>query len=110
MKFLLSALALGVMAASAHADDGVPCTKPVIPNRQASDQVIKMFNKRNEAYKVCIKKYVDEKRAIVDAEKDKDRAKAEKANGDAEAAIKEFNAYSEEAAQAFPPPEDDDKK
>src|ERR1700758_234091 len=109
MKFLLSALALSVLATSAHADDAYPCITPVIPNRQASEQVVKMFNKRNEAYKTCVKKYVDGQHAIVDAEKDKDHDKAQKANDAAEAAIKEYNAYSEEAAKAFPAPEDDDK-
>lgn len=110
MKFLLSALALSVVATSAYADDAAPCKQPVIPNRQASDQVIKMFNKRNDAYKACVKKYVDDQHAIVDAEKDKDYEKAKKANDAAEAMIKEYNAYSEEAMKAFPPPEDDDKK
>jgi hypothetical protein len=110
MKFLLSTLALSVLATSAYADDVTPCKVPVIPNRQASDQIIKIFNKRYETYKACIKKYVDEKHAIVDAEKDKDHDKAQRANDEAEAAIKEYNAVSEEAMKTFPAPEDDDKK
>ncbi|HEX7645605.1 MAG TPA: hypothetical protein VF450_01095 [Noviherbaspirillum sp.] len=109
MKFLLSALALSVLAASAHADDA-PCKQPVIPNRQASDQVIKLFNKRFDAYKVCVKKYVDGQRSLVDSEKDKDPEKARRDNDAAEAVIKEYNAFNEEAMKAFPPPEDDDKK
>ncbi|MBV8667429.1 MAG: hypothetical protein JO269_13190 [Burkholderiaceae bacterium] len=109
MKFLLSALTLSVLATSVYADDAIPCKKPVIPNPQASDTVIKMFNKRYDAYKVCIKKYVDEQHAIVDSEKDKNMEKARSANDAAEAAIKDYNAFSEEAQAAFPPQEDKDK-
>ena len=108
MKFLLSALALSVIATSAYADNTNPCTKPVIPNRQASDQLVKMFNKRFDTYKACIKKYVDEQRAVVASEKDKDPNKANQANEAAEAAIKEYNEFAEEAQKAFPQ-EDEDK-
>ena len=110
MKFLLSALALSVLATSAHADDASPCKTPVIPNRQASDQVRKLFNKRFDAYKACVKKYVDDQQAVVDAEKDKDFEKAKKANDAREAMIKEYNAFNDEAMKAFPAPEDDDDK
>lgn len=109
MKFLLSALALSVLATSAHADNGVPCTVPVIPNRQASDSVVKIFNKRFDTYRTCIKKYVDDQHAISNSEKDKDADKSKLANDNAEAAIKEFNAFADEAKKAFPPPEDDEK-
>ena len=109
MKFLLSALALSVLATSAHADNGAPCTVPVIPNRQASDSVVKIFNKRFDTYRTCIKKYVDDQHAISNSEKDKDADKSKFANDNAEAAIKEFNAFADEAKKAFPPPEDDEK-
>jgi hypothetical protein len=90
---LLSALAAPVFA------DELPkhsCNKPTIPNAQASEVVIKYFNKHMAEYKTCIDKFVTEQRAIVTANQNTDAAKASRSHDAAEAAIKEYNAYIEE--------------
>jgi hypothetical protein len=81
--------------AQVFADDATknPCVLPVQPNQQASEMVVKAFNKHLTVYTACIKKFVDDQRAI--SKNSTDPAKAQQANDAAEAAIVEYNALME---------------
>lgn len=69
------------------------CEQPTIPITQASDMVLRYFNKRSEKYKACISKFVEEQRAI--SVKATDVVTANAAHDAAEAAILEYNNYME---------------
>ena len=81
-------LCLNVMADD---NDKNTCKHPVIPNTQASDVIVKLFNKRRDQYEKCIDKFVKEKQAISKSNPNTDVANA--AHDAAEAAIKEYNAF-----------------
>jgi hypothetical protein len=76
--FLVTSLAasLAVTAAGARAQaapvtmPAIPphnCVKPEFPGRLASPNRISVFNKEYSAYSGCIKKYVDETKAMANA-------------------------------------------
>jgi hypothetical protein len=96
MKSLIITLLASALTAHALAEEAPknPCEKPALPNSQASEMVIKYFNKRVGAYKVCIDKFVDEQRAF--AKQSTDVTKANQAFDAAEVAQKEYNALVEE--------------
>ncbi|HEY1436359.1 MAG TPA: hypothetical protein VGG82_02535 [Casimicrobiaceae bacterium] len=94
--FLVTSLAasLSVTAAGARAQaapvtmPAIPphnCVKPELPGRLASPSRVSVFNKEYTAYGECIKKYVDETKAM-------SNAAIAAANG----AIDEFNKFSAE--------------
>lgn len=107
LSFLMSiaALALGAAYASAQTPAQPPapaapagaatpplaaipahgCLKPEFPGRLASTSRINNFNKEVTAYGNCIKKYIDEVRAIANA-----------ATAAGNSAIDEYNAYTTE--------------
>ena len=101
MKLPISALlacAIGATSFGAFAGEVQnTCEKPVSPNAQSSEHVIKYFNRRMTSYKSCIDTYVAERRMF--ANSSQDRAEAEKANNDADAAVKEYNDLVEEIIQ-----------
>jgi len=66
--------------------------------------VVKAFNKHVTAYQACIKKFVDEQRALSHASTDP--AKAKQANDAAEAAIAEHNALMEKLKASSPQEEE----
>ncbi|MET3106874.1 hypothetical protein AAKU67_002374 [Oxalobacteraceae bacterium GrIS 2.11] len=111
----ISALFL-VLLFNAHAFAGDEatsgCKTPTIPIAQASDVVVKYFNKHREAYEKCITKFVTEQQEIVKSEKDV--AKANAAHDAAEAAIKEYNNFmaqlKERNDRAAPDASDDSAK
>jgi len=111
----ISALVLALLF-SAHAFAGEQtnseCKIPTIPIPQASDVVVKYFNKHREAYEKCINKFVKEQQEIVKTEKDV--AKANAAHDAAEAAIKEYNNFMAELKErndrAAPDASDDSSK
>ena len=88
------AASLAVTAAGARAQaapvtmPAIPahnCVKPELPGRLASPNRISVFNKEYTAYSGCIKKYVDETKAMANA-----------AIGAGNEAIDEFNKFSTE--------------
>jgi hypothetical protein len=91
MKFAAFALIAGITLGNAVAADApkVPCDRPTIPNKQASDMVMKSFNKHMTVYKKCISDFVADRRAVVDHATD--QAVATEAHDAAEAAINEYN-------------------
>ncbi|HSY28053.1 MAG TPA: hypothetical protein VK832_11150 [Burkholderiaceae bacterium] len=91
MKFAVLTLLASLSIGSAAAADAPknPCNRPVVPNSQASDMVMKAFNKHMETYKTCISDFVAERKAF--AEHTKDSAAANEAHDAAEAAIADFN-------------------
>ena len=94
MKYLLSILsATFLLSTSAMADEPVkhPCNIPVVPIPQASDVVVKYFNKHVLEYKTCIAKFVEEQSAI--SKSNPDPVIANAAHDAAEATIKEYNAF-----------------
>ncbi|HEX7645603.1 MAG TPA: hypothetical protein VF472_25650 [Burkholderiaceae bacterium] len=94
----LLACVIGTLSVCVLADEVKnTCEKPVPPNIQSSDHVIKYFNRRMAAYKTCTDAYAEERRTF--AKLSKDPEQAQKANNDAEAAIKEFNELVEEVNQ-----------
>jgi hypothetical protein len=94
MKFVVAALVASLVAGSAYADDANKhnCQQPPMPNKMASDLVMKSFNKHSETYKKCISDFVAERRAFVEAHST-DVAAAQPAHDAAEAAIVEYNDY-----------------
>ena len=95
MKFAVVALAAGLIAGTAYADDANKhsCQQPPIPGRMASDLVMKSFSKRSETYKKCISDFVAERRTFVDANSKTNVPAAQAAHDAAEAAIVEYNDY-----------------
>ncbi len=91
MKFAVLTLIAALVTGSAAAADVPknPCSRPTVPNRQASDSVMKLFNKHMATYKTCISDFVAERRAF--AEHSTDTAAAAEAHDAAEAAIVEYN-------------------
>jgi hypothetical protein len=91
MKFAVLTLIAALSVGSAAAADAPknPCSRPLVPNRQASDMIMKSFNKHMDVYKACISDFVAERRAF--AEHAKDSAAAAEAHDAAEAAIVEYN-------------------
>jgi hypothetical protein len=90
----IAALALGVTYASAQSPAAVPaataptipantCVKPEFPGKLASTARVNAFNKEIKTYGDCIRKYIEELKAI---------ALAATAAGNS--AIDEYNAYS----------------
>ena len=94
MKSKIIILLACILTAHAFAEDAPknPCEQPVQPNRQASDVVVKSFNKHLAAYNACIKKFVEDMREI--SKSSTDTVKAQQAHDAAEAAIVEFNAFT----------------
>lgn len=92
-----SILLLSILFATvSYADEAQKynCTKPVIPNPQASDVVTKYFNKHVKDYKTCVEKYVEIQRAVGKSAADVPTAAA--ANEAAEVVIKEYNGFMTE--------------
>lgn len=91
MKFAVFALVAGIAAGNVMAADAPknPCSKPVIPNKMASDMVMNSFNKHMTTYKKCINDFVADQRST--AEHSTDPAVASSAHDAAEAAIVEYN-------------------
>jgi hypothetical protein len=69
------------------------CTAPVVPNRQASDVVVKNFNKRVTAYTKCINDYIDVLKVLQQASNDP--AKVKEIQDKGTAALGEYNALME---------------
>ena len=61
------------------------CVKPEYPGRPASEARVTAFNRDFKAYGECVKKYVDQNKAIADA-----------ATASANRAIDEYNTYTAE--------------
>ena len=81
----------GAQQAAAPAMPAVPaptCVKPDFPGAFADSRRFDRFNKEYKAYSDCIKKYVDETKALSEAI-------VEAGNK----AIKEYNAFNEELAE-----------
>lgn len=95
MKFAVIALAASLVASSAFADDANKhsCNQPPMPNKLASDIVMKSFNKHSETYKKCISDFVADRRTFVEAHEKTDVPAAQAAHDAAEAAIMEYNDY-----------------
>ena len=96
MKSCAILIMFSLTALTAQADDVAKpdCRPPVIPNPYASDIVVKSFEKHSRQYSECISKFVDAQRAIYT--NPVDATQASLAHSAAEAAITEFNKYSEE--------------
>lgn len=65
------------------------CEKPVIPQAQSSEIIVKSFQKKMAKYKSCIDKFAEEQRAA--AQTDKNPGAAQAHLDAAEAAIAEYN-------------------
>jgi hypothetical protein len=111
MKSLILALISCAFIGQALADDANKhsCQRPVTPNMQSSDTVIKLFNKRMVKYGACIDKFVTERRAYSKEMEKADPTKASEAWEAAEAAQKEYNSLVEEV-NANSAPQDDTNK
>jgi len=86
---------------SAFADDAPvnQCKQPPVPSDQASDVVVKYFNKHRLEYKSCVDKFVEEQKAVVDANSTSNPAKAQAAYDAALKAQKEYNDFVESLNQ-----------
>ena len=89
----LAALALTMSIASAQQPPTpvVPeptCVKPEFPGLTADSKRFDRFNKEYKTYSDCIKKYIDENKALADA-----------IIATSNKVIKEFNTYNEEMAE-----------
>jgi hypothetical protein len=95
MKLVVSALFASLFAINAFAEDApkIPCERPDIPSRMASDLVMKSFNKHSATYKKCISDFVNERRAFVDSHATTDVPAAQAAHDAAEAAIDQYNDF-----------------
>jgi hypothetical protein len=95
MRSLHAVLLASALAAPAFADEVLksPCETPTIPSVHASEMVTKNFNRHGVEYKKCMLKFVDEQRKI--AAEATDYAKSDAAAQAAEAAIKEYNDFTE---------------
>jgi len=95
MKLVVTALFASLLAVNAYADDAnkSSCERPEMPNKLASDLVMKSFNKRSSTYKKCIADFVAERRAFSQAHSATDVPAAQAANDAAEAAIVEYNDF-----------------
>ena len=111
MKTLALTLVTLALAGPALADDAnkSTCQRPVTPNTQSSDLVIKMYNKRMVAFKACTDKFVEDRRAFGKENATKDAPAAQAAYDAADAAVKEYNAAVDEFNAATKPAEDDKK-
>ncbi|GEM_PF-1753706 len=96
MKFPLILIMLSLVSSLAIADDASKsdCKQPVVPNMQASDIVLKSFEKKSKIYNDCISKFVAAQRQIEKTATDP--ATASQAHSAAESAIAEFNKFSDE--------------
>jgi len=96
MKLPLILIIMSLASSMAIADDVTKsdCKQPVVPNRQASDIVLKSFEKKSKNYNDCITKFVATQRQIEKTATD--QITASQAHSAAESAIVEFNKYSEE--------------
>jgi hypothetical protein len=91
--FLLSiaAFSLGAAAQTPAPAGAAPivapitCVKPEYPGKPASEPKVTAFNRDFKAYGECVKKYVDQNKAIADA-----------ATTSANRAIDEYNTYTAE--------------
>ena len=94
---LVFASILFLTATAAWAGDGpvASCKQPTVPADHASDVVVKYFNKHRLEYKDCIDKFIDEQKAIVDANATGNPQKAQQAHDAAEVAQKEYNDFVE---------------
>lgn len=81
IALLAAALLLAGTAAAEPAKHN--CTAPEHPGRMASDNQQKVFNKKNKEYGDCMKKYIADQQAVIQAATDA-----------ANAAINEFNDYA----------------
>lgn len=96
MRLTVFALIAGLTIATAAAADAPknPCSRPVVPNKMASETSLKSFNRRMDTYKKCINEFAAERREFADHTTDK--AAAAEAYKVAEAAILEFNELAKE--------------
>ena len=89
-------LSIGALSLSAAAQSPAPagtapivapstCVKPDDPGKTASEARVTAFNRDFKAYGECVKKYVDQNKAIADA-----------ATTSANRAIEEYNTYTAE--------------
>ena len=114
MKQLLILSILLASSAFAFAGDTseTGCTQPTIPNPQASEVIVKLFNKRVDQYKKCLTNLIDKQEAIYKTSTD--AAVANPAHDLAEKAIKEYNAFieiiKERDARAGKEEDDDEDK
>ena len=76
------------VAPAAPAVPAMTCVKPDLPNALADSRRLERFNKEGKAYSDCIKKYVEETKAVSDA-------MIEAGNK----AINEYNAFAAEVAE-----------
>ena len=89
--FLLSIAAFSLAAAAQTPAPAAPivapntCVKPEYPGKPASEPRVTAFNRDFKAYGECVKKYVDQNKAI-----------AEAATTSANRAIDEYNTYTAE--------------
>ena len=96
MRLTIFVLIVGLTIATTAAADTPKnsCSKPIVPNKMASDTSLKSFNRRMDTYKKCINEFVAERREFADHSTDK--AAAAEAYKVAEAAILEFNDLAKE--------------
>ena len=96
MKKISVLLFTTFLCAQAFADEPAKadCKQPTIPIPQASDIVVKYFNKHRDAYESCIGKFVKAQQEI--AKSESNAVKANAAHDAAEAAINEYNTFMAE--------------
>lgn len=96
MKSALLLLCAGLVSFHVCAEELITndCKAPNIPIPQASDVVVKFFNKRVETFKKCIEKFVDEQRSA--SKTTTDVTKANMAHDAAERATKQYNDFMAE--------------
>jgi hypothetical protein len=107
MKALLATFLALALCGPAFADELAKhnCQQPAVPGSQASDLVVKQFNKHRTKYQECIDKFVDEQRAF--QKSTTDVAKGNQAFEAAEVAQKEYNAFVDEVNKRNPQDDDD---
>ena len=96
MKSALVLLMLSLSTATVFADDMAKsdCKQPPVPNMQASDVIVKFFEKKAKNYSDCIAKFVATQRAVEKSATN--QTQLDLAHNAAESAIVEFNKFSEE--------------
>jgi hypothetical protein len=107
MKALVASCLALSLCGPAFADE-LPkhnCHQPVVPNSQASDLVVKQFNKHRAKYQECIDKFVEEQRAF--QKSTADTVKGNQAFDAAEVAQKEYNDFVDEVNKRNPQDDDD---
>ena len=99
MKSHAIALFVASMACGTCVADTITssCEKPILPNKQSSEMVIKGFNKRMISYKKCVDQFASEQIRI--SNESKDPVESQRASDAAATAINEFNQLFKEVVE-----------